>query len=97
MRIVSTKIIRDYYEKHPDSQGALLYWVEIVKRANWSNFADIKADFNSVDYVGNQRYIFNIGGNKHRLVAVVQFVHQHLYIRFIGTHKEYDKIDCKNI
>lgn len=97
MRIVSNKILREYYTKHPESKGAILFWAKIVKRAKWQNAAQVKADFANVDSIGGQRYVFNIGGNKHRIVAVVQFVHQHVYIRFIGTHAEYDKIDCKNI
>ena len=59
--------------------------------------ADIKNDFNSVDYVGNNRYVFNIKGNKYRLVVIIIFISKKVYIRFIGTHSEYDKIDCKNI
>lgn len=97
MRIVSTKVLRDYYLEHPDCKNAILYWVEVVKRASWQNAAEVKEDFAHVDCIGNQRYVFNIGGNKYRLVAVVQFVHQHVFIRFIGTHKEYDKVDCKTI
>lgn len=97
MRIVSVKKLRDYYELHPDSREALLYWYEIARRASWRNASEIKKDFNHVDSIGNQRYVFNIRGNNHRLVVVIQFVHQHIYIRFIGTHKEYDKIDCKTI
>ena len=59
--------------------------------------ADVKNEFNHVDFVGNDRYVFNIKGNKFRLVAIIHFNIRTLYIRFIGTHTEYDKIDCKNI
>ncbi len=68
-----------------------------MKNSHWKCFADIKKDFNSVDSVGNQHYVFNIKGNHHRLVVVIKFTIQFVYIRFIGTHDEYDKIDCKNI
>lgn len=97
MRIISEKKIRDYYEQEPKSKVALLYWVAVVKRASWLNASDVKRDFVSVDAIGKQRYVFNIGGNKYHLVVVVQFAHQCLYIRFVGTHKEYDKIDCLTI
>lgn len=97
MRIISTKTLIEYYTKHPDAKNAILYWIEIVKHAKWRNAADVKLDFSTVDSIEGQRYVFNIGGNKHRLVAVVQFVHLHVYIRFIGTHAEYDKIDSRNI
>lgn len=69
-----------------------------VTRADWNSLADIKQDFNSADYVGNNRYVFNIDGNNFRLVAIVIFLAHKVYIRFIGTHPEYDKIkDIKNI
>ena len=63
---------------------------------NWTCFADIKQTFNSVDYVGNNRFVFNIKGNNYRIVAIVIFASKKVYIRFVGNHKEYDKIDCKN-
>ena len=68
-----------------------------VKRSKWTCFVDIKKTFNSVDNVGNQHYVFNIKGNNYRLVVVIKFTIQFVYVRFIGTHKEYDKIDCANI
>lgn len=72
-------------------------WYEIVDDAKWGNFADMRKDFPSVDYVGNQHYVFNISGNKFRLVVVVKFVMGYVYVRWVGRHKEYDGIDCKNI
>ena len=63
----------------------------------WHNLNDIRQTFNSVDYVGNQRYVFNIKGNDYRLVVVIQFTPQFVYVRFIGTHSEYEKIDCSKI
>lgn len=92
MRIIATATIRQYYEAHPASKIALQDWVEKVKKAQWQSFADIKKTFNSVDYVGNQHYVFNIKGNDFRLIAVVKFTVQFVLIRFIGTHAEYDKI-----
>lgn len=89
--------LQAYYEQHPKSKTALLSWYDTAKKASWSNFADIKKSFNSVDYVGNQRYVFNIKGNDYRLVVIIQYTHQTIYIRFVGTHKEYDKIDCSTI
>ena len=63
----------------------------------WTCYADVKKTFNSVDNVGNQHYVFNIKGNNYRLVVVIKFTVKFVYVRFIGTHKEYDKIDCANI
>lgn len=90
--------MKEYIEKHPDTRTALQEWVTIVKRSEWRCFADVKVTFNSVDNVGNQHYVFNIKGNNHRLVVVViKFTIQFVYIRFVGTHAEYDKIDCSTI
>ena len=97
MRIFTEQALKEYAENHPDLRVALQEWTTIVKRSKWTCFADIKKTFNSVDNVGNQRYVFNIKGNNYRLVVVIKFTIQFVYIRFIGTHKEYDKIDCSNI
>ena len=97
MRIFTEQALKEYIEKHPDTRTALQEWVTIVKRSEWRCFADVKATFNSVDNVGNQHYVFNIKGNNHRLVVVIKFTIQFVYIRFIGTHAEYDRIDCSTI
>jgi len=97
MNVVSHKRLIDFYSNFPDSELPLQTWYKTVKNAKWTCFADVKRDFNSVDSVGNQRYVFNIKGNQYRLVVVIQFAHQYVYVRFVGTHTEYDKIDCKTI
>ena len=98
MRIITKTTINEYIERNPQSRIALQDWVKKTERAEWHNFADIRKTFNSVDYVGNKHYVFNIKGNDYRLVVVVLFTPQHVYIRFIGTHTEYDKIkDIKNL
>ena len=97
MNIVSHKKLADCYIEHPDSEIALQQWYHTANAAKWKCFADIKKDFNSVDSIGNQRYVFNIKGNNYRLVVVIQFVHQYIYIRFVGTHSQYDKTDCNTI
>ena len=97
MRIFTEQTLKEYIEKHPDTRIALQEWVSIVKRSEWRCFADVKATFNSVDNIGNQRYVCNIKGNNHRLVVVIKFTIRFVYIRFIGTHAEYDKIDSRTI
>lgn len=97
MRIFTEQALKAYAEANPDSMVALQEWTTIVKRSEWTCFADVKRTFNSVDNVGNQHYVFNIKGNKYRIVVVIKFTIKFVYIRFIGTHKEYDKIDCNNI
>jgi mRNA interferase HigB len=97
MRIVTFTKIKDFTEKHSNSDVALRDWYFKTKRSKWNNLTDIKNTFNSVDYVGNNRYVFNIKGNDYRLIAIIIFASSKVYIRFIATHSEYDKIDSSNI
>lgn len=99
MRIVSHRRLVEFYssEGHGDAQTALERWYDIAEKAEWKNLSDIKADFPTTDYVGNQHYVFDIRGNKYRLVVVVKFTIGHIFIRFVGTHSEYDKIDVSTI
>ena len=88
----------DYETKgYEDSRIALERWYDITEKAEWKNLSDIKVDFLSADYVGNQHYVFNIRGNNYRLVVVVKFTIGYVFIRWVGTHKDYDKIDCSTI
>ena len=97
MRIFTEKTLKEFIQKRPDAKVALQDWVTKVKKSEWSGFADVKNTFRSADYVGNQRYVFNIKGNKYRLVVVVKFTISHVFIRFVGTHSEYEKIDVTTI
>ena len=98
MRIVAKKTLTQYAESHPVAASGLNDWFEKTRKASWNSLADIRKTFNSVDYVGNQRYVFNINGNNFRLVVLMMMTAKSVYIRFIGTHVEYDKIkDIKNI
>jgi len=97
MRIITFSAIKEFINKHSNSDVALRDWYKKTEKSEWTCFADIKQTFNSVDNVGNNRFVFNIKGNDYRLVAIIIFSSKKVYIRFIGTHKEYDKIDCSNI
>lgn len=98
MRIFTEQGLKEYIKDNPKSTIALQEWVVTVKRSEWRCFADIKRTFNSVDNVGNGRYLFNIKGNDYRLVVLIKFTIQFVYIRFVGTHKEYNKIkDISNL
>lgn len=97
MRIVTFLRIKEFAEKHSDSDIALRDWYNKTQKSTWNNISDIKEVFNSVDYVGNNRFVFNIRGNHYRLVAIIIFSSQKVYIRFIGNHKDYDKINASNI
>lgn len=84
--------------KHPTSRLQLLTWYKVVRNVEWKSLEDVKAMFRTADYVGNQRIVFNIKGNDYRLIAKLNFEKGWVFVRFIGTHAEYDKIkDIKNI
>jgi mRNA interferase HigB len=95
--ILVKKTLLDFAKQHPTSAIALNNWYNIAKEADWAKPADINKVFNNVDYVSNDRYVFNIKGNDFRLVAMIFFDKRTLFIRFIGTHSEYDKTDCSTI
>ena len=97
MVIIKKSTITEFADLHPTSKDALNKWYEIAKKADWRNLHDIKANFNSVDYIGNERFVFNIGGNKFRLVAMIFFDKRTVFIRGLFTHIEYNKTDCKNL
>jgi len=97
MRVVTPRKLKEFSKKHAQSRIPLLNWYEVVKKANWKNLNDIKENFNSVDYVGNNRYVFNIKGNEYRIIVIIIFISGKIYIRFIGTHDEYDQIDASKI
>lgn len=97
MVIISKTILRDFGASHPDAINALNNWYDIVKEADWANLADVRRTFNSIDYVGNDRFVFNIKGNKFRLIAMIFFGIRTVFIRFIGTHVQYDQIDATQI
>lgn len=97
MVIISKTILAEFGVKNSDAAEALNRWYDLVKQSNWNNINDIKKSFNNIDYVGNDRYVFNIKGNKYRLVVMIFFNIRTVYVRFIGTHAEYDKINCSEI
>lgn len=97
MVIISKTVLLKFADKHPMSVSAINSWYSIAKSANWSSIADLKTQFNNVDFVGNDRFVFNIKGNDYRLVAMIFFDKRTIFIRFIGTHSMYDQIDCKLI
>ena len=97
MVVISKAILGIFALELSDATDTLNEWYKIVKKSDWSQFADIKKTYNSVDYVGDNRYVFNIRGNRYRLVAMIFFNVRTVYIRFIGTHSEYDEIDVSTI
>lgn len=95
MHIITRKHILDFASKHPETASALDAWYRIVKKTQFSNFAKLRMTFPSIDKVGDL-FVFNIGGNKVRLIAAIHFNRQTIFIRHVLTHKEYDLNKWKN-
>lgn len=90
MQILSKRRLQNFWEKHPNSKESLLNWYRTVKKTDWNSFADVKETYRSAD-VYEDCVIFNIGGNNFRLIAKIRYRIKRIYIRFVLTHKEYDK------
>lgn len=96
-RVVSKRTIREFWEKYADAKEYLQTWYQTVKAAEWKTPNDIKEFYATISILKNSRVVFNIEGNNYRLVAKINYDKQWLFIRFIGTHEEYDKIDASTI
>jgi mRNA interferase HigB len=90
MHVITRKRLNDFAEKHPETKPGLVHWYGSAKRKNFANFAELKAEFPSADKVGKLT-VFNIGGNKVRLVAAIHYNRRRIYIRAVLTHAEYDQ------
>ncbi len=97
MHIVAVKFLRVFWEKSPDAEQALKSWVDEAKKATWLQPAQIKEQYRSASILKNRRVVFNIKGNDYRLVVSIAYHYQAVYVKFIGTHKEYDDIDAETI
>ena len=96
-RIVAKRTLKEFWEKNPDSKNYLETWFETAKAANWKKPNDIKEFYSTVSILKNSRVVFNIKGNEYRLVVKINYSKQWLFIRFIGKHSDYDKIDANKI
>ena len=92
MVVISYKVIRDFTETNKAVEEALNIWYTIMEQADFANFNEMREVFNSADAVGDDLYVFNIKGNHYRLIARIHFRVRTVYIRFVGTHKQYDKV-----
>ncbi len=96
MRIIAKRTLREFWRIRPDSEQPLKAWHQEAARADWSNPAEVKALYRNASPVGD-RVVFNIAGNKYRLVVWINYPHRIVYVKFIGTHKDYDKIDVRTV
>lgn len=99
MRIIAFRTIREFFERpeYKDAEVPLRAWYHDVKRAEWKNSNELKKQYKHASIVGEGRVVFNIKGNDYRLVVAIEYEFQVVFVRFIGTHKQYDKIDAKTI
>lgn len=96
MRVIAKRTLRDFWEKHPDAEQPLKAW-HAEAEAAWENPAEIKEQYGTASILKDSRVVFNVGGNKYRLIVKINYVYQICYIRFIGTHQEYDRIDAETV
>lgn len=97
MHVIKKKTLQDFWKKHPSAETPLRAWLKDAGRAGWRTMHDINAYARIADVVGDNRVVFNIGGNKFRLVILCLLSKGRLYTRFVGTHAEYDRIDARKI
>jgi mRNA interferase HigB len=97
MRVISNSKLVDFYSIYEDSEGCLKAWYREVKKADWCTPHNIKNVYHNASIIKNNRVVFNICGNKYRLVVYINYDAKIVYIKFIGTHKEYDKIDVEKV
>ena len=97
MRIISRKALREFWTKHPDAEQSLRAWYANVKRADWKTPSDVKTTYRNASIVENNRVVFNIKGNFYGLVAAIDYQYSVVYIRFVGTHQAYNRINAATI
>lgn len=97
MRIISRRTLREFWNIYPDSEEPLKAWFQEATHADWANPHDVKALYGNASVIGDGRIVFNIVGNKYRLIVWFNFPYRIGYIRFVGTHAEYDGIDAENV
>ena len=97
LRVIAKRTLREFWELNPDSEQQLMVWYREATNADWNSPNEIKSHYASASILKNSRVVFNICGNKYRLILEINFPRKWVFIRFIGTHKEYDKIDANNI
>jgi mRNA interferase HigB len=94
MQVIARRTLKEFWERHPQAERPIRAWFAVVAKARWKGPADVKRQFGaSVDFVGDNRVIFDLGGNKYRLIVHVSYTFGRVLVKFVGTHAEYDRID----
>lgn len=97
MRVIAVAALRAFWQQHPDAEQPLKAWFEEASKASWTQPSDIKAQYRSASILKNRRVVFNIKGNEYRLIVAIAYKLQIVYVKFIGTHPQYDAIDAHTI
>lgn len=97
MRLLTLRTVKMFWGKHADARIALQVWVKTVEKEQWACFNDVRKTFRSADVLPENRVVFNIKGNEYRIVVKIHYNTKFMYVRFIGTHAEYDKINAETI
>jgi mRNA interferase HigB len=97
VRVIAVSTLRDFWQRYPDAEQPLKAWYEEATTATWTQPDDIKAQYRSASVLKNRRVVFNIKGNDYRLIVAVAYKLQVVYVKFVGTHKEYDAVDAETI
>ena len=97
MRLIAVSSLRAFWEKHPDTEQPLKAWHAEVLKADWRQPTDVKAQFGSASILKNNRVVFNIRGGHYRLIASISYKHLLVYVKFLGTHKDYDAVDAQTV
>ncbi len=97
MRIIAKSTLREFWERHPNAETPLRMWYSRVSRADWDMPSKVTQQYPDTSIIGNERVIFRIKGNDYRLVVVIKYRYRKVYIRFVGTHAEYDRIDARRV
>ena len=97
MRVIAKRTLRQFWEQYPDAQGPLEAWHSETVKARWKNPQQIKEQFGSASILKGGRVVFNVGGNKYRLVLAIDYKRQACYVKFVGTHRQYDAIDAETL
>ena len=95
--IIAIKNLTEFYQKHPDSKSSIETWIAVTKHSVWQKPSDVVRDISDADPIKNNRVVFNIAGNKYRLIVQISYLRQWVFIKFIGTHSEYDKVDANTV
>lgn len=97
MRIIAKRTLRTFWEREPRAEQPLKSWYAIASKADWSSPIDVKTAYKSASFVGKDRVVFNIVGNRYRLIVRFDFMHRIGFVRFVGTHAEYDAVDASRV